>query len=54
MGATILDFAFEIHTDVGSKCVGGKINGKIHPIRYQLKNGDKVEIITAKKSTSEP
>ena len=52
--ATILDFAFEIHTDVGSKCVGGKINGKIHPIRYQLKNGDKVEIITAKNQRPNP
>ncbi|HRW96635.1 MAG TPA: HD domain-containing protein [Bacteroidales bacterium] len=47
-GATILDFAFDIHTDIGSKCIGGKINGKIYPIRHQLKNGDQVEIITSK------
>ncbi|MBE0639946.1 MAG: bifunctional (p)ppGpp synthetase/guanosine-3',5'-bis(diphosphate) 3'-pyrophosphohydrolase [Bacteroidales bacterium] len=47
-GATILDFAFEIHTDVGCKCIGGKINGKIFPIRHVLKNGDQVEILTAK------
>jgi len=53
-GATILDFAFDIHTDVGSKCIGGKINGKIHPIRYQLKNGDQVEIITTKSQRPHP
>ncbi|MFW6218723.1 MAG: RelA/SpoT family protein [Bacteroidota bacterium] len=47
-GATVLDFAFDIHTDVGSKCVGAKINGKNVPIRHVLNNGDKVEIITAK------
>ncbi len=47
-GATILDFAFEIHTEVGEKCIGGKINNKVYPIRYQLKNGDRVEIITSK------
>lgn len=48
IGATILDFAFEIHTDVGCKCIGGKINGKIFPIRHVLSNGDQVEILTAK------
>jgi len=48
LGATILDFAFDIHTDIGSKCTGGKINGKVFPIRHQLSNGDKVEIITVK------
>ena len=47
-GATVLDFAFEIHTDVGSTCVGAKINGKNVPIRHVLNNGDRVEIITSK------
>jgi GTP diphosphokinase / guanosine-3',5'-bis(diphosphate) 3'-diphosphatase len=47
-GATVLDFAFEIHTGVGSTCVGAKINGKNVPIRHVLNNGDRVEIITSK------
>ncbi|MEN8201305.1 MAG: RelA/SpoT family protein [Bacteroidota bacterium] len=46
--ATILDFAFDIHTDVGASCVGARINGKNVPIRYKLKNGDKVEILRSK------
>jgi guanosine-3',5'-bis(diphosphate) 3'-pyrophosphohydrolase len=46
--ATVLDFAFDIHTDVGCSCVGAKVNGKNVPIRYALKNGDKVEILRSK------
>jgi len=46
--ATILDFAFDIHTDVGTSCVGAKVNGKNVPIRYTLKNGDRVEIMRSK------
>jgi GTP pyrophosphokinase len=46
--ATVLDFAFDIHTDVGASCVGARVNGKNVPIRYQLKNGDKVEILRSK------
>ncbi|MCK4661413.1 MAG: bifunctional (p)ppGpp synthetase/guanosine-3',5'-bis(diphosphate) 3'-pyrophosphohydrolase [Bacteroidales bacterium] len=47
-GATLLDFAYSIHSDIGSKCTSGKINGKIIPLKYILKNGDKIEIITSK------
>ena len=47
-GATVLDFAFDIHTNLGSTCSGGKVNGRAVPIREQLKNGDIVEIMTQK------
>jgi len=47
-GATVLDFAFEIHTAVGASCVGGKVNGKNVSIRYVLQNGDHVSIIRSK------
>ncbi|MDR1585313.1 MAG: RelA/SpoT family protein [Prevotellaceae bacterium] len=46
-GATLLDFAFSIHSGLGSKCVGGKINGKNAPIKYVLNNGDQVEVLTS-------
>lgn len=47
-GATVLDFAFEVHSNVGMTCVGARVNGKSVPIRYKLNNGDKVEVITSK------
>jgi guanosine-3',5'-bis(diphosphate) 3'-pyrophosphohydrolase len=47
-GATVLDFAFDIHTAVGSSCVGGKVNGKNVTIRYVLQNGEHVDIIRSK------
>jgi guanosine-3',5'-bis(diphosphate) 3'-pyrophosphohydrolase len=46
-GATPVDFAYSIHTDIGHQCVGARVNGNMVPLRYQLKNGDIVEIMTA-------
>ncbi len=47
MGSTPVDFAYSVHTQVGHRCVGAKVNGRIVPLRYQLRNGDTLEIITS-------
>ena len=48
-GATILDFAYDIHTAIGDKCIGAKVNNRLVPLSYQLQNGDQLEIITSPK-----
>jgi GTP pyrophosphokinase len=50
-GSTIIDFAYEIHTDLGNKCIGAKINFKLVPISHVLENGDQIEILTSEKQT---
>ncbi|MFM2136162.1 MAG: pyrophosphokinae [Bacteroidota bacterium] len=50
-GATALDFAFEIHTDLGSRCIGAKTNHKLVPLSHRLRSGDQVEILTSRKQT---
>ncbi len=51
VNATALDFAFEIHTALGSKCIGAKVNHKLVPLSHQLRSGDQVEILTSNKQT---
>jgi GTP pyrophosphokinase len=53
-GATPVDFAYAVHSEIGDTCVGAKINGRIAPLRSQLANGDQVEIITSKAQTPSP
>ena len=49
VGSTILDFAYDIHTDIGDKCIGAKVNNRLMPLSYELQNGDQLEIITSSK-----
>jgi GTP pyrophosphokinase len=48
-GSTPIDFAYHVHTDIGHRCRGGKVNGKLVPLYHELKTGDQVEILTAKR-----
>lgn len=54
LGATSVDFAYAVHSDVGNSCVGAKINSRIMPLKTILKNGDQVEILTSKNQTPSP
>jgi len=49
VGSTILDFAYDIHTDIGDRCIGAKVNNRLVPLSYQLNSGDQLEIITSSK-----
>src|SRR5690606_28785301 len=51
LDATALDFAFEIHSDIGIRCIGAKVNHKLVPLSHKLQNGDQVEIITSSKQS---
>lgn len=51
-GATTVDFAYMVHSDIGNSCIGAKVNGRIVPLRTQLLNGNQVEIITSKNQTA--
>ncbi|GAJ30634.1 RelA/SpoT family protein [Acidomonas methanolica] len=53
-GATPVDFAYAVHSQVGDTCVGAKINGRLMPLRHELQNGDQVEIMTARGGTPSP
>ena len=53
-GATPVDFAYSVHSQVGDTCVGAKVNGRLLPLRYQLQNGDQVEIMTSRGGTPSP
>jgi len=53
-GATAVDFAYQVHTDIGNRCVAAKVNGELVPLRAELRNGDRVEIITASHAKPNP
>ena len=52
--STALDFAFSLHTDIGSHCIGAKVNHKLVPLSHKLQSGDQVEILTSKSQRVQP
>lgn len=54
LGSTALDFAFALHSDLGMRCIGAKVNHKLVPLSYKLNSGDQVEILTSKKQSPQP
>lgn len=54
MGSTALDFAFDLHSDLGMHCIGAKVNHKLVPLSHKLNSGDQVEILTSRKQTPQP
>jgi RelA/SpoT family (p)ppGpp synthetase len=53
-GATAVDFAYAVHTDIGNRCVAAKVNGELVPLRTELRNGDRIEIVTASHAKPNP
>ena len=53
-GATIIDFAYAVHSEIGDRCVGARVNGKMAPLRTEIRNGDQVEILTSSDGTPSP
>ena len=53
-GATALDFAYALHSDIGNKCIGAKVNHRLVPLSHQLASGDQVEILTSRSQNPQP
>ena len=53
-GATVIDFAYAVHSEVGDRCIGARINGKMAPLRTEIRNGDQVEVLTSADGTPSP
>ncbi len=53
-GATVIDFAYAVHSEIGDRCIGARINGKMQPLRSELRNGDQVEVVTSENGTPSP
>ena len=53
-GATVIDFAYAVHSEIGDRCIGARINGKMQPLRTELRNGDQIEVITSANGTPSP